>query len=93
MSDLQLRGKSIAAVARDIAGGFFTINPLVLKKFDPEGYKALHQQLKKLQTEVRGEKFPMHDVMGIRSRNARLQRLHGAVVILEHSAKERKIRL
>jgi hypothetical protein len=93
MADMQLRGKSIAAVARDVAEGFFTINPLVLKKFDPEGYKALHQQLKKLQTVVRGSKFPQHDALAIRGRNARLQRLHGAVIILEHSAKERKIML
>ncbi len=93
MSELQLRGKGIAAVARDIAEGFFTINPLVLKKFDPQGYKALHQQLKKLQTEVRGEKFPQHDILAIRRRNTRLQRLHGAVAILEHSAKEQRIML
>lgn len=93
MAEIQLRGKSIAAVARDVAEGFFTINALVLKKFGPEGYKALHQQLKKLQTEVRGEKFPLHDTPAIRGRNTRLQRLHGAVSILEHSAKERKIML
>jgi len=93
MAEMQLRGKSIAAVARDVAEGFFTINPLVLKKFDPEGFKALHQQLKKLQTEVRGQQFPMHDALAIRGRNARLQRLHGAIIIMEHSAKERKVRL
>ncbi|MBI3611047.1 MAG: hypothetical protein HY204_10160 [Nitrospirae bacterium] len=93
MSEMQLRGKSIAAVARDVAEGFFTINPLVLKKFDPEGFKALHQQLKKIQTEVRGEKFPMHDTLAIRGRNTRLQRLHSAISILEHSAKERRIAL
>jgi len=92
MPESQLRGKSISAVAKDVAEGFFIINPLVLKKFDPESYKGLHQQLKKLQTEVRGEKFPMHDVLAIRGRNARLQRLHAALIILEHSAKERKIR-
>ncbi|MBI3811714.1 MAG: hypothetical protein HY283_05865 [Nitrospirae bacterium] len=93
MAEIQLRGKSIVAVARDVAEGFFTINTLVLKKFDPQSYKALHQQLKKLQTEVRGESFPLHDALAIRGRNARLQRLHGAIIILEHSAKERKIML
>jgi hypothetical protein len=93
MSESQLRGKSISAVAKEVADGFFTINPLVLKKFDSDGYKGLHQQLKKLQTVVRSEKFPMHDTLAIRGRNARLQRLHSALIILEHSAKERKIRL
>jgi len=93
VAEMQLRGKGIAAVARDVAEGFFTINPLVLKKFDPEGVKALHQQLRKLQKEVRGEEFPLHDALAIRHRNTRLQRLYSAITILEHTAKERKIRL
>jgi hypothetical protein len=91
MSKSQMRGKSLSAIAKDITDGFFTINPLTLKKFDPEGYKALHQQLKKAQMEVRNEKFPLHDIQRIRSRNMRLQRLHQALIILEHSAKERKV--
>jgi hypothetical protein len=91
MPGMQLRGKSITAVARDVAEGFFTINPLVLKKFDSEGVKALYQQLRKLQKEVRGEQFPLHDTLAVRNRNTRLQRLHSAVTILEHTAKERKI--
>jgi len=93
MAETQLRGKSVMAVARDVAEGFFTINPMVLKKFSPEGYKALHEQLRKLQTELRSQGFPQHDTVGIRNRNARLQRLHGAIIILEHSAKNQKIML
>ena len=55
----------------------------VLKKFDPEAYKILHHQLKKRQTEVRGERFPLHEPTPIRLRNARLQRLHNSIIILE----------
>jgi vacuolar-type H+-ATPase subunit B/Vma2 len=91
MSSSQLRGKSIIAVSKDIAEGFFTINPLTLKKFDDAAIKSLHHQLKKVQTEVRNQKFPLNDVMGIRNRNMRLQRLHQALVILEHTAKERRV--
>jgi hypothetical protein len=91
MAESQIRGKSILAVARDITEGFFSINPLVLKKFTPEDYKALHHQLKKLRNEVRSEKFPLHDTMAIRSRNNKLQRLHSALIVLEHSARERKV--
>ena len=91
MAKSQIRGKSILAVAKDIAEGFFFVNTLILKKFESEDYKALHQQLKKLQNEVRSEKFPLHDTLAIRSRNIRLQRLHGALIILEHSARERNV--
>jgi hypothetical protein len=90
MAESQIRGKSILAVARDITEGFFSINPLVLKKFAPEDYKALHHQLKKVQNEVRAERFPLHDTLAIRGRNNKLQRLHSALIILEHSARERK---
>jgi len=91
MAESQIRGKSILAVAKDIAEGFFSINPLILKKFESEDYKALHHQLKKLQNEVRAEKFPLHDTLSIRSRNTKLQRLHSALIILEHTARERKV--
>jgi len=93
MAEAQIRGKSIAAVAKDIAEGFFFVNPLALKKFESEDYKALHHQLKKLQNEVRAEKFPLHDTMAIRNRNTRLQRIHSALIIIEHSARERRVML
>lgn len=93
MAESQIRGKSILAVAKDIAEGFFSINPLVLKKFGSQEYQTLHHQLKKLQNEVRAEKFPLHDVLAIRSRNNRLQRLHSALIVLEHTAREKKILL
>lgn len=87
----QIQGKSIVAIAKDVAEGFFILNPLTLKKFEAPTYKALHQQLRKTQTEVRSESFPSHDASGIRNRNMRLQRLHTALMILEHSAKEKRI--
>lgn len=93
MAGSQFRGKSITAVARDVAEGFFTINPLALKKVDAEGVKALHGQLRKVQTEVRGGRMPVNDPSGLRVRNSRLQRLHSALNILEHIAKERGVPL
>lgn len=93
MGESQIQGKSVMAVAKDIAEGFMVLNPLVLKRFEKEMYKALHQQLRKLQTEVRSESFPTHDTLGIRKRNTRLQRLHSALTILEHAAKEKRIPL
>lgn len=93
MAGIQLRGKSLAAVAADVADGFFTVNALVLKKFDQETCKSLHEQLRKLQTNVRSERFPMNDFTLVRRRNSRLQRLHGAMAVLERFAKDRRFRL
>ncbi|MCI0529550.1 MAG: hypothetical protein L0Y56_19080 [Nitrospira sp.] len=93
MPEGQIQGKSHTAVAKDIAEGYNTLNPILLKKFDQEAFKNLHQVLKKLQKGIRSEKFPIHDVEGIRKRNMKLQRLHQALMVLEYSAKEKKILL
>jgi hypothetical protein len=84
-----LRGKSLAAVAKDIAEGYVAVNPLFLKPLDPETLKNLYHQVMKVQTEIRGEKFPFGDILAIRSRNIRLQRLHNALVVIKNFAKEK----
>lgn len=93
MAEIQLQGKSLAAVARDIADGMVFMTPLLLKNLDEGGIRALYHQLRKLQTEVRGSKFPSHDIQGIRTRNLRLQRLHQALNVLEHSARKLRIKI
>jgi hypothetical protein len=93
MPQNQIQGKSIKAIAKDIVEGFAFLNPIFLKKFDHDAFKTLHHTLKKTQTEIRTEKFPLHDVSKLRKRNMRLQRLHQAMMILEYAAKEKKFSL
>ncbi len=93
MGEIQLRGKGVAGICRDVAEGFFAITPLVLKKVEAEGYRSLHHHLKKIQTQVRSERFPLSDTLALRSRNSRLQRIHQALTVLEYSAKEKRIAL
>ncbi|HZR47594.1 MAG TPA: hypothetical protein VFA47_12855 [Candidatus Manganitrophaceae bacterium] len=93
MADNQVQGKSIIAIAKDIADGFAALNPMMMKRFEQGTYKLLYQQLRKTQTETRSQSFPTHDTQGIRKRNSRLQRLHTALMILEHAAKEKRISL
>ncbi len=91
MAGRQIKGKGIVAIANDISGGFIYLSPILLKKYDVETYKALYHELKKTQKTVRSEAFPAHDTEQIRKRNVRLQRLHTAIMILEHSAKEKRL--
>lgn len=86
-----LRGKSVNAVARDIAEGYIIVNPLFLKPLDTDSLKALYEQLMKVQNETRSEKFPLHNVPAIRMRNMRLQRLHTSLMILKNFVKERRL--
>jgi len=91
MPGQSLKGKSIVALVRDIADGFFFLNPIVLKGFDEDGLKELYHNIIKIQTEIRGDKFPLNDVEAIRRRNMRLQRLHNSMFILKNFARERRI--
>ncbi len=87
-----LRGKSLMAVAKDIADGYITINPLFLKPLDRESLEKLYNQIVRLQIEIRGEKFPYGDIYAIRQRNIKLQRLHNSLIIIKNFAKERGMR-
>jgi hypothetical protein len=88
-----VRGKSLKAVLRDVAEGYVSVNPLFLKSFDPETLRDFHQELMRVQIEVRGEKFPANDINAIRYRNVRLQRLYSAAMILKNYARDRRVSL
>ena len=89
---ISLRGKSLTAVCKDIADGYVAVNPIFLKPLDVETLKGLIQEIMKLQTATRGEKFPYNDLKFIRYRNMRLQRLHSALMVIKNFAKERGLK-
>ncbi len=86
-----IRGKSLKAIAYDIAEGYVVVNPLFLKPIDEESLKGLYHEIMKAQIEIRGERFPQGDTTAIRWRNTRLQRLNSAAMILKNFARERRI--
>lgn len=87
------RGKSMKAVAVDVAEGFVTVNPLFLKKFDKDMIKTLFEHLNKVMTSTRNEKVEYSDHAALRTRNMKLQRLHNAVIVLRNIAREKRIPL
>lgn len=89
---ISIRGKSLLATARDVAEGYVTINPLFLKPLDVESLKGLYREIMKVQTEIKGEKFPYNDIPAIRMRNLKLQRLHIALMIIKNFAQERGLK-
>ncbi len=89
---ISLRGKSLTAIAKDIAEGYVIVNPLFLKPLDADTLKTLYGQIMKVQAEIRGEKFPFNDIAGIRSRNMRLQRLHTTLMVIRNFVKERRMK-
>jgi hypothetical protein len=88
-----VRGKSLKAMIRDVAEGYVVVNPLFLKSFDHETLRDFYIEISKVQVEIRAERFPTHDVLAIRSRNLRLQRLFAATMIIRNYARERRVPL
>jgi len=87
------RGKSMKAIASDVAEGYITVNPLFVKKFDNNMIKGLYENLNKGMTEIRNEKVSYTDTVSLRQRNMRLQRMHNALIVLRNIAREKRIPL
>lgn len=88
-----VRGKSLKALIRDVAEGYVAVNPLFLKSFEPDILRDFYHEISKVQIDIRTEKFPTRDIIAIRGRNVKLQRLYSAVMIIRNFARERRIAL
>ncbi|MCE5194319.1 MAG: hypothetical protein LLF28_02515 [Nitrospiraceae bacterium] len=93
MSLSSIRGKSLKAVALDIADSYITVNPLFLKPLDEESLTGIYHEIIQVQVLIRSEKIPVNDIQSIRMRNVRLQRLQSAIMIIKNFARERRILL
>ena len=80
-------------VAIDVADGYVSVNPLFLKKFDKDMVKELYDHLNKALTSTRNEKTDFTNIILLRTRNLKLQRLHNAMIILRNVAREKRIPL
>jgi hypothetical protein len=93
MAEGGFRGKSMKVVAVDVAEGYISVNPLLLKKFDKDMVKELFEHLNKALTGTRNEKIDLTDHSALRMRNMKLQRLHNAMIVLRNIAREKRIPL
>jgi hypothetical protein len=93
MAEGGFRGKSMRVVAIDVAEGYISVNPLLLKKFDKDMVKELNDHLNKALTSARNEKTDFTDQAALRTRNMKLQRLHNAMIVLRNIAREKRIPL
>jgi len=86
-----IRGKSLKAMAYDIADGYVTVNPLFLKPLDIDSLTGLYHEIMQVQISIRGEKVDLSDQPSLRARNVRLQRLYSSLMIIKNFARERRM--
>jgi len=85
--------RNLKALVMDISEGFVTVNPILLKSFNENSIKQLHEIIERKQIEIRSEPFPYSHADAIRTRNLRLQRLYAALIVLKNYAREKKMNI
>jgi hypothetical protein len=85
--------RNFKAIASDVSDGFITINPIFLKPFDANTLKTLYSALERKQKELRAEPFPYNDLVLIRKRNLKLQRLYSSLTVVKNFAREKRFKL
>lgn len=70
-------------VASDVAEGYVSLNPVVLKKYEKHEVEALLKELEKLTRDTRSQVVPQDDAEATATRSRRLLRLSQANVVLQ----------
>lgn len=70
-------------VAEDVAEGYVTLNPVVLKKYALAEVNALAVELERVTRETRSQVLPSDDSEAAQKRNRRLLRLSQASLVLQ----------
>jgi len=78
-------------MAQDIADGFTSLTPPMLKTYTPADLKTVIVNLGIVGRELRQEQVPLDDVMAIKSKNMKLSRLNQAEIVIRAYCKKRRI--
>ena len=70
-------------VASDVADGYVSLNPVVLKKYERHEVDALLKELEKITRDTRSQVVPQDDAEASATRSRRLLRLSQANVVLQ----------
>lgn len=78
-------------IAEDIADGFVSLSPMVLKRYSPADLKVILTNLSIVQREIRALQVPLDKVLQLKAKNIRLTRLNQGEVVLRSFCKKYRI--
>ena len=78
-------------LAQDVAGGFYSLSPPVLKKYTPSDLKIILSNLTLVQREVRQTQVSLGDVQLVKEKNMKISRLNQALMVLRSYCKKMRI--
>ncbi len=78
-------------MAQDIADGYMSLSPPMLKTYTAADLKTVLANLGMVARELRQEQVPQEDVMAVKAKNMKLSRLNQAEVVIRAYAKKKRI--
>ncbi len=78
-------------LAMDIAVGYTNVTLATLKKYTPSDLKVINVNLTIVTRELRQEQIPLEDVMALKKRNMKLQRVNQALTVIRMYCKKKRI--
>lgn len=78
-------------MAQDIAEGYMTLSPPMLKAYTPADLKTILANLAVVTRDLRQEQPPQEDVMALKVKNMKISRLNQAAVVIRAYCKKRRI--
>lgn len=78
-------------LAQDIAEGFMSLSPPMLKAYTPADLKTIIVNLGIVARELRQEQVAQDDVMAVKTKNMKLSRLNQAEIVIRAYCKKNRI--
>ncbi|MCW8858461.1 MAG: hypothetical protein OQK50_09590 [Deltaproteobacteria bacterium] len=78
-------------LAQDVAGGFFSLSPPVLKKYTPGDLKIILNNLNIVKREIRQTQVALDDVQLVKAKNMQISRMNQAEMVLRTYCKKMRI--
>ncbi|WP_432823847.1 hypothetical protein [Trichloromonas sp.] len=78
-------------LAQDIAGGYFSITPPMMRQYTPADLKTIVVNLGIVARDIRQEQVPQDDALAIKQKNTRLSRLNQAEIVIRAHCKKLRI--
>ncbi|PLY02456.1 MAG: hypothetical protein C0622_05525 [Desulfuromonas sp.] len=80
-------------MAQDIAGGYYSLSPPMLKQYTPVDLKIIHNNINLVRREIRQTQVPLEDVQLVKAKNMQLSRMNQAEIVLLSFCKKHRIAL
>jgi hypothetical protein len=78
-------------MAQDVADGFNSLSPPVLKKYTPADLKIIMNSLAQVKRDIRQTQVPLEEVLLVKAKNMKLSRLTQAETVVRSFCKKKRI--